>query len=71
MVTLYLEASSDEGQTDGRTVRDNTYALLNRCVHEQGRGGMVTGLGEYTSYSTDMVPVLVAYRRGLDGSFIG
>ena len=69
IITLYLAASTDEGQTDGRTIRDNAYALLNRCVHEEGRGGMVTGLGESIIFLTYMIPVSIAQRCGLGGSF--
>ena len=56
MVTLFLLAEQDTGQTSGRTLRDNAFALLDRCVNEEGRGGIVTNFGK-----PDFIQILWMY----------
>lgn len=45
IVTLFLGDSAEAGDTNGRTLRDTTYTLLDRCAKEEGLGGMVHGFG--------------------------
>ena len=52
IVTLTLRETEETGLTSGRVLRDTVYALLDRCVKSDRRGGIVQDFGRSLCHVT-------------------